>query len=143
PYTTLFRSRGPQRLGGRADAVGVVGLKRVAERGELLFDVLLRVGRDLVAEVLQRLFDRVRERVALIADLDPLAVPAILFGVGLRVLDQTLDLVLAEAARRRDGHVLLAPGRLVAGLDVHDAVRIDVEGDLDLRDSPGRRRESC
>lgn len=37
--------------------------------------------------------------------------------------------------------VLLA-GALVLGRDVHDAVGVDVEGDLDLRDAAGRRRDA-
>ena len=37
--------------------------------------------------------------------------------------------------------MLLAARRLVAGLDVHDAVRIDVERHLDLRDAPRRGRD--
>ena len=54
----------------------------------------------------------------------------------LGVLHQTRDLVLGEAARCGDGDVLLASGGLVARLDVDDAVRIDIERHLDLRDAP-------
>src|SRR5438045_4178480 len=38
--------------------------------------------------------------------------------------------------------LLLLPGRLVLGRDLHDAVGVDVESDLDLRHSARRRRNS-
>src|SRR5207253_2188962 len=132
--------RGLERLHRGLDPVGVVGLERVAQGGELLLDVLLRVGGHLVTEVLERLLDGVRERVRLVARLDPLAVAAVVLGVHLRILDEARDLVLREAARRGDGDVLLATGRLVLCLHIHDAVRIDVEAHLDLRDPPRRGR---
>ena len=37
--------------------------------------------------------------------------------------------------------LLLLPRSLVARRHVHDAVRVDVEGHLDLRHAPGRRRD--
>src|SRR5439155_478352 len=132
--------RGLERLHRGLDPVGVVGLERVAQGGELLLDVLLRVGGHLVTELLERLLDGVRERVRLVARLDPLAVAAVVLGVHLRILDEARDLVLREAARRGDGDVLLATGRLVLCLHIHDAVRIDVEAHLDLRDPPRRGR---
>src|SRR2546425_10096936 len=131
-----------ERLDRLLDPVRVVRLERVAERGELLLDVLLRVSRDLVAEVAERLFDLVRERVAFVAGLDALAVATVLLSVHLGVLHEALDLVLAEAARRGDRHVLLAAGRLVLRLHVHDAVRVDVERHLDLRDAARRGRDA-
>src|SRR5947208_3284768 len=88
------------------------------------------------------LFELALDRVALVARLDLLAVAPVLLRVRLGVLHQSLDLVLGEAARRRDGDVLLAAGRLVARLDVHDAVRIDVERHLDLRDPAGCGRDA-
>ena len=39
-------------------------------------------------------------------------------------------------------HRLLLAGRQVLGVDVHDAVGVDVEGDLDLRHSARRRRQA-
>src|SRR5207237_262172 len=45
-------------------------------------------------------------------------------------------------ARRGDGDVLLLARGLVLRLDVHDAVGVDVEGDLDLRNAAWRRRDA-
>ena len=48
-------------------------------------------------------------------------------------LHHPVDFVLAQAARRGDRDLLLLLSGHVLGRYVHDAVRIDVEGDLDLR----------
>ncbi len=53
--------------------------------------------------------------------------------MGLGVLDHLLDFALGQAARRLDADLLLLAGRLVLGVDVDDAVGVDVERDLDLR----------
>ena len=52
------------------------------------------------------------------------------------------DLVVREAARGLDLDLLLDAGAEVLGADVDDAVRVDVEGDLDLRHAAGRRRDA-
>src|SRR5581483_8770451 len=140
------------------DARRVVALQGLAQRRDLLLDVLLRAGGNLVAEVAERLLDLVGERIGLVARLDPLDVAAVLLGVGLRLLHQLVDLLLREAARGGDGDVLLLAGRLVARLHVEDAVPVDDEPrealvvggelalalddvDLDLRLTVARGRE--
>ena len=52
-------------------------------------------------------------------------------------MHHAVDLVLREAAGRHNGDLLLAAGTLVAGGDVHNAVGIDIEGDLDLWNATG------
>ena len=52
-----------------------------------------------------------------------------------------LDVVLAERRAARDGHGLLLAGAEVLGRHVHDAVGVDVERDLDLRDAARSRSE--
>lgn len=64
--------------------------------------------------------------------------PAVLLGVVLGVAHHLLDVLLGQRAAARDDHRLLATGALVLRADVHDAVRVDVEGDLDLRDAARR-----
>jgi hypothetical protein len=59
--------------------------------------------------------------------------------VGIRVASHLLHFVLAEARGRRDRNLLFVLGRPVFGSDVKDAVRVDIECDLDLWNSAGRR----
>jgi hypothetical protein len=53
-----------------------------------------------------------------------------------------LDLLLGQRAAAGDGHRLLLAGAAVLGGHVHDAVGVDVEGDLDLRDATGGRGDA-
>ena len=54
-----------------------------------------------------------------------------------RFLDSLLDVVLRHIAGVRDGDLLLCAGTQILGGYVDDTVRVDVEGDLDLRDASG------
>ena len=56
--------------------------------------------------------------------------------------DHPVDLVLGQGGAAGDLDRLLLAGALVLGGDVHDAVGVDVEGDLDLRDAARRRRQA-
>src|SRR5207302_2964387 len=67
-----------------------------------------------------------------VSNLDLFALRAVLAGVGLGLLDEPVDLLFAEGGRGGDRHGLLATGALVLGLDVENAVGVDVERDLDL-----------
>src|SRR5262249_34339905 len=97
---------------------------------------------DLVAVLVEVLLHLERERLELVARLDRLA-PLLVLGLVLRrVLHHALDLGLRQTRRRRDGDVLGLAGRLVLRRHVDDAVRVDVEGDLDLRHAPRRRRDA-
>ena len=66
----------------------------------------------------------------------------VLLGVRLGVLHHPVDLVLAQARAAGDRHALFLVGGKVLGADVHDAVGVDVEGDLDLRHAARRRRQA-
>ena len=66
---------------------------------------------------------------------------AVLLGVGLGVLHHLVDGVLVQARLARDRHRLLLVRGPVLRRDVHDAVGVDVEGDLDLRHAAGRGRQ--
>src|SRR5262245_41490091 len=52
--------------------------------------------------------------------------------VELLLLDDLVDLLLGEGPRRVDRDGLLLAGGEVARRHAHDAVRVDVEGDVDL-----------
>ena len=84
----------------------------------------------------------VGERLGAVADLGLLAALAVLLGVLLGVGHHPLDVVLAQRRAARDGHGLLLAGAEVLGRHVHDAVGVDVERDLDLRDAARRRSEA-
>jgi hypothetical protein len=66
----------------------------------------------------------------------------VFLGVSLRVLDHLLDVSLGQTARRLDADLLLLAGALVLGVDIDDAVGVDVEGDFDLRNAARRRRNA-
>ena len=73
---------------------------------------------------------------------DLLAPLLVFFGVGLGVPHHPLDLVLAQAGRRRDRDLLFLLRAQVLGGDVDDAVGVDVEGHFDLRHTARRRRNA-
>ncbi|MNK62765.1 NAD-specific glutamate dehydrogenase [compost metagenome] len=62
--------------------------------------------------------------------------------MGLGVAAHLLDVILGETAGVGDGDLLLVAGGLVLGRDVHDAVGVDIERDLDLGHAAGRRRDA-
>ena len=119
----------------------VGALERLAERRHLVLDLELVLGRDLVAQVLERPLGLEREGLGLVAGLDLLAPGLVLLGVLLGVADHLVHGALVEHRRGRDADLLLLAGRPVLGLDVEDAVGVDVERDLDLRHATRSRRD--
>ena len=103
--------------------------------------VLIR-GLHLFAGVLEHLFDVVDQAVERVARVDLLALLLVLGGVGLGLLGHFLDFILAEAGARGDGDARVLAGGLVLGVDVEDAVGVDVECDLDLRNAARRGRNA-
>ena len=66
----------------------------------------------------------------------------ILAGLEIGLLNQLGDLLLAEVGAPLDADALLAPGGAVGRRHLQQAVGIDVEGDLHLGHTPGRRRNA-
>ena len=62
--------------------------------------------------------------------------------VGFGVLAHLLDLLLGEATRGGDRDLLLLLGAEILGRDVENAVGVDIERDLDLRNAARRRRNA-
>ncbi len=62
--------------------------------------------------------------------------------MGLGILHHLVDISVAETARGLDADLLLLAGRLVFRRYVHDAIGIDIKGDLDLRDAARCRRDT-
>jgi hypothetical protein len=79
--------------------------------------------------------------VGLVAGIDEFTLALVFLGMRLGILDHALDLVLGQPARGLDLNGLFPAGLLVAGRDVEDAVRVDVERHLDLRHAARRRRD--
>ena len=121
--------------------VDVGALERLAQRRDLRLDRRPVLGRHLVAEVLDRPLGLVGQLLRLVAELDLLASLLVLIGVALGVADHLVDVVLGQHRRGGDPDLLLLGGRPVLGLDVEDAVGVDVERHLDLRDAARRRRD--
>ena len=78
----------------------------------------------------------------LVLQIDQLALLLVLGGVRLRVAAHAIDLVLGQTRGGLDADLLLLAGALVDGRDVQDAVGVDVEGHLDLRDAPRCRGDA-
>ena len=123
------------------DGLDVVAGERVLQVGERRLDGRLLVAGDLVA-LLARAASRSGTRASRrCCGSRPLPALAVVLGVGLGVADHLVDVVLVERRLTGDRHRLLLAGGPVLGRHVHDAVGVDVEGDLDLRHATGRRRQ--
>src|SRR5207342_2530793 len=88
---------------------------------------------DLVTEILEGFLDGVYQLIGAIARIHQLAEFLVFFRVRFGVAHRALDLFLGQARRRLDGDLLFLARGLVFRTDVHDAVRVDVESDFDLR----------
>jgi hypothetical protein len=120
-----------------ANVLGVVGVNGAAYIGNLVAHEVLVLLRQLVLVLVDLLLGRVDGGLGLVTCLGRLTTLAIRVGIELSLLDQPLDLLLGETARRLDGDVLLLASGLVDGLDLDDTVRVDIERDLDLRNTLG------
>merc|ERR1711936_249073 len=109
----------------------------------LVSDQFLVVSGDLVSHLLIINGSLHVEAVALQAVLggDPVLLLIVLVLELLGVIDHALDLLLGQTALVvGDGDLVLLASALVAGRHVQDAVGVNVEGDLDLRDTTGSGR---
>ena len=86
----------------------------------------------------ERLLRGVDERIRIVALVDQLPPLFVVLRVLFGLAHHALDVRIAEPARRLDADLLFFPRPLVAGGDVDDAVRVDIEGDLDLRHAARR-----
>src|SRR5690606_1387641 len=84
----------------------------------------------------------VDQAVGLVARLRQFGDTVVFLGVGLGVLHHALDLFLGQARAGLDRDLVFLAGALVLGRHVQDAVGVDVEGDLDLRQATRGRRDA-
>ena len=92
--------------------------------------------------LIEQLAGLVHERVRVVADLGLLPPAGVLRGMRLGIGDHPLDLLGRHGRLPGDGDRLLLAGRAVLRGHVDDAVGIDVERHLDLRDASRRRRQA-
>ena len=108
-----------------------------------LQDLPLVVVRNFAAELLlvvELPLQRVGELLQLVLGLDLLLDQPVLFSELLGLLDESVDVVRVEpVVVVGDGDLVLLLRSPVLGGDLHHAVGVDLEGDLDLRDSSGGR----
>jgi hypothetical protein len=123
-------------------------LRRIEPRDGLVdggLELRLVAGLELVREarVVERVAEVVRVRLEAVLRGDAGGGGLVLGLVLLGVVDHALDLLLRQAALVvGDGDAVRLAGGLVGGGDVQNAVRVDVEGDLNLRDATGCRRDA-
>ena len=84
----------------------------------------------------------INQRVRPVARFDLFLFPLVFIGVGFGFPDHLVDVVLGQAAGSSDGDLLLLSRTEIFRRDVHDSVRIDIEGHLDLRNTTRSRRKS-
>src|SRR6266542_423650 len=106
-----------------------------------VLDLLRHRCGELLRVLLEELLHLVREVLGPVPQLDLLAARLVLRLVRARVGHHLLDRGLRVAGRVADGDPGLLARALVLREDVEDAVRVDVEGDLDLRDAARRGRD--
>src|ERR1019366_1328778 len=92
-----------------------------------------RAGVDFVAVFLEGFFGAVGEGFALVFQVDDLAAFLVLGGVGFGVALHLLDVFLGETAAVLHGDLAFLVAATVFGVNIENAVDVDVEGDLDLR----------
>src|SRR5215211_5612053 len=131
-----------ERLSLRADLVDVLGLEHAPELHDPTLDRRGVRLLELVAVLLERALGLVRERLRGVARVGEFAQTMRVAGVVLGLPDHPLDLVLLQARAALDADLLLVARAEVLGGHVDDPVRVDVEGDLDLRHVPRRRRDA-
>ena len=131
-----------ERVGPGLDLGRVVALQRRSQPQHPLLDRRDRLLVDRVTMVGERLLGRVEQRLAVVLRVGELAHPVCLVGVRLGVVHHPLDLVVVEARAALDADLLLVARTEVLRRDVDDPVRVDVEGDFDLRQPPWRRRDA-
>ncbi|ADI04037.1 putative NAD-specific glutamate dehydrogenase [Streptomyces bingchenggensis BCW-1] len=139
--TDLLRGRGGL-VGGHADPAGVLALQRLLQLGDGRLGLLPHILRHLVRLVAEQLLGVVDKGLGGVAGLGRLALAAVLLRVPLGLAHHPVDVVLRQRGAAGHGHPLLPAGAEVLRRHMHDAVGVDVEGDLDLRHTARGRRQA-
>ena len=123
------------RVHSSLDFIGVVALTHSLEISQLLFHRGLILGGQLIAVLLELLFHLIGQAVGVVEGFHLFLALLILFRILLCVFDSRVDIRFGEVRRSSDCDGLRFARCLIASLDGHDTVCVDVEGDFDLRNS--------
>ena len=137
-----LKGRVLQALKGLANALGILGDDSLVEAGDVTLDLVLDVLRDLSRVLLKLLLSIVDVLVSLVLKIDDLFGGFILLFGGLSFLNHAVDVGVRKTTAGTDGDLLRLAGGLVLGGDIHDTVGIDIEGDLDLRNTTRSHRDT-
>lgn len=107
----------------------------LAESGNLLLDGISLGLVELVGVLVESLVGIVQDAVGAVGGFDGSLALLVSLGVLLRVLHHLLDLVVRETRARCNGDRLVLVGGLVLGVDVDDRIGINVESNLNLRNT--------
>lgn len=107
-----------------------------------LLDLLGLFSINLFLELLEGLLGFGGDGLGSVGGFDEITTSLVGFGVSLGLLDHGFDLLVGKTGRSGDGDGLILVGGLVLGGDVYDTVGVNVEGDLNLRDTLGGRGDT-
>ena len=119
-------------LGGSVALARLVLGDELAERGDLLTDLVSLGLVEAALELVEGLLGIVQDAVGTVGSLDSSLALLVLSTILLSVLNHGLDLSLRETGAGGNGDGLVLVGGLVLGVDVDNGVGVNVEGDLDL-----------
>ena len=107
---------------------------------DLALDLLLVVVGHVELTLVDGVLEGVGVRLETVLGVDTRSLSLVLSLVLLGLSQHALNVLLGETALVvGDGDLVGLTSALLGGTDVHDTVGVDVEGDLDLRDTTGRR----
>lgn len=122
-------------LGGGGALTGLALGDELAHLLDLLLDLLGLSLVKAVFKLLEGLLGIVHDTVGTVGSLNGRLALLVLGAVTLSIVNHGLDLRVGETRAGGNGDGLVLVGGLVLGVDVHDRIGIDVEGDLDLRNT--------
>jgi hypothetical protein len=117
------------------DLVSILSGHRLVQVRDVTLNLILNVLRDLVLVLDQLLLNVVDLVVGLVLHVDCLTALHVSLLTGFGVIDHVLDIVVAQTDAGSHSDGLGLTSALVLGRHIQDAVRIDIEGNLNLRDA--------
>mmetsp|Transcript_28860 Transcript_28860/g.48513 ORF Transcript_28860/g.48513 Transcript_28860/m.48513 type:complete len:462 (+) Transcript_28860:116-1501(+) len=129
-------------VGGLTDLLGFAFLDGSLDLLDELTELLSVRLTDKLLVLLKTLLDIIDDALSVVLGLRGSLLLRVSGGVLLSITDHLLDLSLTETTRGLDADVGGLVGGLVLGRDGDDTVGINVEGDLDLGDTLGGRRDA-
>ena len=129
-------------LGGSVALARLVLGDELAERGDLLTDLVSLGLVEAALELVEGLLGVVQDTVGTVGSLDSRLALLILSTILLSVLNHGLDLSIRETRAGSNGDGLVLVGGLVLGVNMDNGIGVNVEGDFDLRNTTVGRRDA-